>query len=145
MRGLVNTPIPIEKTLENLNLRRKYNASIVKEDSQTLGMLKKVKDMVAWKSVDDSIIKELLEKRGKVNGLKNLTMSTMPSKYKTLDDIAKSIYENNLSLSDIKDLKPWFTLNPPRGGFKRKTKTQFSQKGILGENKELHELVRRMI
>jgi large subunit ribosomal protein L30 len=42
-------------------------------------------------------------------------------------------------------LKPWFSLNPPKGGFKRKTKTQYTQKGILGENNELIDLVRRMI
>jgi ribosomal protein L30/L7E len=47
IRGLVNAPIWAEKTLENLNLRRKFNATIIKEDSQALGMLRKVKDIVA--------------------------------------------------------------------------------------------------
>ena len=46
---------------------------------------------------------------------------------------------------DIKEVKPWFSLNSPKGGFKRKTKTQYSQKGILGENDELIDLIRRMI
>lgn len=145
IRGLVNAPIWAEKTLENLNLRRKFNATIIKEDSQTLGMLRKVKDMVAWKSVDGSIIQELLERRGKVSGLRNLNIGNLPSTFKSLDELAKSIYENNLSLSDIKEVKPWFSLNSPKGGFKRKTKIQYSQKGILGENDELIDLIRRMI
>jgi len=42
-------------------------------------------------------------------------------------------------------VKPWFALNPPRGGFKRKTKTQYHQKGVLGEDKELVEIIKRMI
>jgi large subunit ribosomal protein L30 len=42
-------------------------------------------------------------------------------------------------------IKPWFALNPPRGGFKRKTKTQYNQKGILGEDRELANIIRRMI
>ena len=65
IRGIVNIPSWAEKTLDNLNLRKKFNATIVSENSQTLGMLRKVKDIVAWKSVDESIIKELLQKRGR--------------------------------------------------------------------------------
>ena len=84
IRALVNAPLWAEKTLENLNLRRKFNATIIKEDSQTLGMLRKVKDMVAWKSVDSSIVKELLERRGKVSGLRNLTIGNLPSTFKSL-------------------------------------------------------------
>lgn len=145
IRGLVNAPLWAEKTLDNLNLRRRFNATIIKEDTQTLGMLRKVKDMVAWKSVDGSIIQELLERRGKVSGLRNFNIGNLPSTFKSLDELAKSIYENNLSLSDIKEIKPWFSLNSPKGGFKRKTKTQYSQKGILGENDELIDLIRRMI
>jgi large subunit ribosomal protein L30 len=68
IRGLVNIPNWAEKTLESLNLRRKFNATIITENNQTLGMLRKVKDIVAWKSVDVSIIKDLLEKRGRKKG-----------------------------------------------------------------------------
>jgi ribosomal protein L30/L7E len=68
IRGIVNIPSWAEKTLDNLNLRKKFNATIVSENSQTLGMLRKVKDIVAWKSVDESIIKELLQKRGRKKG-----------------------------------------------------------------------------
>ena len=145
IRGLVNIPNWAEKTLENLNLRRKFNATIITDNHQTLGMLRKVKDIVAWKSVDVSIIKDLLEKRGRKKGLHPLKNSGLPSNYKTLDDLANAIHKNNISLSELEDLKPWFSLNPPRGGFKRKTKTQYTQKGTLGENNELIDLVRRMI
>jgi large subunit ribosomal protein L30 len=145
IRGVVNVSNWAEKTLESLNLRRKFNATIIKEDSQTLGMLRKVKELVAWKSVDATIINELLEKRGRVSGLRILTNDNLPPNHKSLDELANSIYENNLNLSDVGTIKPWFSLNPPKGGFKRKTKTQYSQKGVLGENKDLIELIRRMI
>ena len=88
IRGIVNIPSWAEKTLDNLNLRKKFNATIVTENSQTLGMLRKVKDIVAWKSVDESIIKELLEKRGRKKGFHALTNSSLPSNYKTIDDIS---------------------------------------------------------
>jgi large subunit ribosomal protein L30 len=145
IRGLVNIPTWAEKTLESLNLRRKFNATIIRENNQTLGMLRKVKDIVAWKSVDASIIKDLLETRGRKQGFHALNQSPLPSDYKTIDDLANAIHKNNIGLSDIEDLKPWFSLNPPKGGFKRKVKTQYNQKGVLGENNELIDLVRRMI
>lgn len=145
IRGIVNIPNWAEKTLENLNLRKKFNATLITENNQTLGMLRKVKDIVAWKSVDEFLIKELLEKRGRKKGFHPLKNSNLPSNYKSIDDLANAIHRNNISLSELEDLKPWFSLNPPKGGFKRKTKTQYTQKGILGENNELIDLVRRMI
>jgi len=145
IRGIVNIPNWAEKTLANLNLRKKFNATLVTENNQTLGMLRKVKDIVAWKSVDESLIKELLEKRGRKKGFHPLKNSNLPSNYESIDDLANAIHRNNISLSQLEDLKPWFSLNPPKGGFKRKTKTQYTQKGILGENNELIDLVRRMI
>ena len=101
IRGIVNIPSWAEKTLDNLNLRKKFNATIVSENSQTLGMLRKVKDIVAWKSVDESIIKELLQKRGRKKGLHPLKDSTLPSNYKSIDDLANAIHKNNISLSEL--------------------------------------------
>jgi large subunit ribosomal protein L30 len=40
---------------------------------------------------------------------------------------------------------PYFRLAPPRGGFKRSMRRQFTEKGILGNNPKLEEIVRRMI
>ena len=145
IRGLVNIPSWAEKTLESLNLRRKFNATLITENHQTLGMLRKVKDIVAWKSVDESIIKDLLETRGRKKGFHALNQSSLPSTYKNIDDLANAIHKNNIGLSDIEDLKPWFSLSPPKGGLKGKIKTQYNQKGVLGENNELIDLVRRMI
>ena len=48
-------------------------------------------------------------------------------------------------MTKIKPLKPWFALSPPRQGFERSTKRLYGQKGILGHNKELTTLVKRMM
>ena len=48
-------------------------------------------------------------------------------------------------MTKLKPLKPWFALSPPRQGFKRSTKRLYGQKGILGHNKELITLVKRMM
>jgi large subunit ribosomal protein L30 len=146
IRGTVNIPAWAQTTLDNLNLAKKFRATIIPENSETLGMLRKVKDIVAWTSVDASFVKELLEKKGRKNGYKPIRDSDLPEEYKNIDELAVAIAENKITtLSNLKSIKPWFALAPPRGGFRRKTKTQYSQKGILGENQELIQLVKNML
>ena len=146
IRGTVNIPAWAQTTLDSLNLAKKFRATIIAENSETLGMLRKVKDIVAWTSVDASFVKELLEKKGRKNGYKPIRDSDLPEEYKNIEELAVAIAENKLTtLSKLKSIKPWFALAPPRGGFRRKTKTQYSQKGILGENQELIQLVKNML
>jgi large subunit ribosomal protein L30 len=146
IRGTVNIPAWAQTTLDSLNLAKKFRATIIPENSETLGMLRKVKDIVAWTSVDASFVKELLEKKGRKNGYKPIRDSDLPEEYKNIDELAVAIAENKITtLSNLKSIKPWFALAPPRGGFRRKTKTQYSQKGILGENQELIQLVKNML
>lgn len=145
IRGTVNIPHWANNTLDNLNLDKRFRATVIPENPESLGMLRKVKEMVAWTSADATIIKELLEKRGKKTGFKPITNSDLPEGYNTIEELASAIADNKISLSKIRPIKPWFALNPPRGGFKRKTKTQYSQDGILGEDKGLTDIVKRML
>lgn len=145
IRGTVNIPHWANNTLDNLNLDKRFRATVIPENPESLGMLRKVKEMVAWTSADATIIKELLEKRGKKTGFKPITNSDLPEGYKTIEELASAIADNKITLSKIRSIKPWFALNSPRGGFKRKTKTQYSQDGILGEDKGLTDIVKRML
>jgi large subunit ribosomal protein L30 len=145
IRGTVNIPHWANTTLDNLNLDKKFRATVIPENPQSLGMLRKVKDMVAWTSADAAIIKELLEKRGKRTGFKPITNSDLPEGYSTIGDLASALADDKLIMSKLRSIKPWFALNPPRGGFKRKTKTQYSQEGVLGEDKALADIVKRML
>ena len=145
IRGTVNIPYWANNTLDNLNLDKRFRATVMPENPESLGMLRKVKEMVAWTSADATIIKELLEKRGKKTGFKPITNSDLPEGYNTIEELASAIADNKIALSKIRSIKPWFALNSPRGGFKRKTKTQYSQDGILGEDKGLTDIVKRML
>ena len=145
IRGTVNIPYWADNTLDNLNLDKRFRATVIPENPESLGMLRKVKEMVAWTSADSTIIKELLEKRGKKTGFKPITNSDLPEGYNTIEELASAIADNKITLSKIRSIKPWFALNSPRGGFKRKTKTQYSQDGILGEDKGLTDIVKRML
>jgi len=108
-------------------------------------MLRKVKGQVAWTPADPGIIKDILEKRGRKAGFKPISNSDLPKEYDSIEQLASAISENKISISEIDNIKPWFALTPPRGGFKRKTKNQYNEGGLLGEYKDLVAIVRRML
>jgi large subunit ribosomal protein L30 len=145
IKGTVNIPRWAQATLGGLNLDKRFRATVVPESDEYLGMLRRVKEDVAWTKADAGIIKELLEKRGRKTGYKPLSKSDIPKEYKSIDDLATAIAENKVAISKLEGIKPWFALSPPRGGFKRKTKTQYAQNGVLGEDGELIEIVKRML
>jgi len=145
IKGTVNVPHWARYTLDNLSLYKKFWATILPETPESIGMLRKIKDFVAWSHVDASFVKELLEKRGKTVGSKPLKLLPDSAPYNDIDELAADLAKDKIRLSSLQMVKPWFALNPPRGGFKRKTKTQYHQKGVLGEDKELVEIIKRMI
>lgn len=145
IKGTVNVPHWARYTLDNLSLYKKFWATLLPETPESIGMLRKIKDFVAWSHVDASFVKELLEKRGKTIGSKPLKLLPDSVPYNDIDELAADLAQDKIRLSSLQMVKPWFALNPPHGGFKRKTKTQYHQKGVLGEDKELVEIIKRMI
>lgn len=67
--GRVGIRRDIEETLDRLRIRRKYACVVLDSNKENLGMIKKVKDFVAYGEIDDATYKKLVEKRGrKVQG-----------------------------------------------------------------------------
>lgn len=147
MRGTVNVPYWALTTLRNLYLNKKFSATLVPETTNYLGMLRKINQWVAWSKADSDIIKILIEKRGKKKNpkLESKDENKSKSDYKGIDELVDVIANDKIKFSDQNNIKPWFSLNPPQGGFRRNTKKQFSDGGILGNNKELLEIVKRMV
>ena len=147
MRGTVNVPFWALTTLKNLYLNKKFSATLVPETSDYLGMLRKINQWVAWSKADSDIVKTLIEKRGKKKTpkLDKQKESERKDEYKGIDELVNVIVNDKIKFSDQNSIKPWFSLNPPKGGFKRKSKKQFSDGGILGNNKDLLEIVKRMV
>lgn len=147
MRGTVNVPFWALTTLKNLYLNKKFSATIVPETADYLGMLRKINQWVAWSKADSEIVKTLIEKRGKKKTpkLDSQKESERKDEYQGIDELVNVIVNDKIKFSDQNSIKPWFSLNPPKGGFKKKSKKQFSDGGILGNNKELLEIVKRMV
>ncbi len=123
MKGQVNIPYWAKTTLKLLRLDKKFRATIIPVKENTEGMLDKVKHYVSWQEPDISLIKELLEKKGRKEGYKSITSEDLSQLgFKSIEDLAKLLVEGKSSLSKLKPLKPWFALSPPRHGFKRNTK-----------------------
>lgn len=146
IKGQINVPHWAETTLNLFKLKRKFHATIIKKQENTIGMLHKIKNYIAWTDCEISLIKELLLKRTYTkDNQKFMNTDISKSGFSNLDELATSLLEGKTSLSKITSIKPWFALSPPRYGFKRKTKKMYDENGILGYNKDLNTLIKNMI
>ena len=146
IKGQADVPHWANTTLNLLNLEKKYRAVIIPAKENTVGMLRKVQHYLSWQEIDIETTKELLDKKGRKSGYKKITDEDVSKVgFKTIDELATSLSEGKISMAKIKPIKPWFALSPPRQGFKRSTKRLYGQKGVLGHNKELTTLIRRMM
>ncbi len=130
--GDVNLNKDIRETLERLRLRRKYSCIVITPNKEQEGMIKKLRNFIAFGDIKEETFQKLLEKRAQ---LKDKTKKV---------DLKKALQELQKGKSyDELNLKPFFRLHPPRKGIN--SKIHFP-KGVLGDNKEkINELLERML
>ena len=144
--GQPDVPYWATTTMSLLKLEKKYRATIIPEKENTLGMLRKIQHYISWQEIDIETTKELLNKKARKSGYKKMTDEDITAVgFQSIDELASALTEGKATLSKLKPLKPWFALEPPRQGFKRSTKRLYGQKGVLGYNKELSVIVKRMM
>jgi large subunit ribosomal protein L30 len=132
--GMVEIPREVQETLFRMRLRKKFCLVLLSEKPENIGMLKVVRNFVAFGGINRETLVELIKKRGK---------STKKEKIDA-DKIASELLEGKTEkkLEDL-GLKPFFSMHPPRGGIDSKI---HSPKGVLGDNKEkINDLIRRML
>jgi large subunit ribosomal protein L30 len=131
--GMVDVNEDIENALNRLRLRRKYCAVLIQETKSNLTVLKKLRNHVAFGTIDKDTLKELVEKRAQ------------PLTVKGKIDAEKVISHIEKKKPSEWGIKPFFRLHPPRGGIESKKHAGVG-KGVLGDNKEkINDLVRRML
>lgn len=132
--GPIKVRKDVEETLSRLRLKRKFSCVVINPTKESMGMIKKVRDFVAYGEIDKETFEKLIEKRGQKVGDKK----TVESK-KIVEEIQKGKKYQDLNL------KPFFRLHPPRGGIEVK-KGFGDGKGVLGNNKEsINKLIQRML
>lgn len=146
IHGAINSAGPVREALEELKVARRFSASVVPRDLSTLGMLDLCKDRVAWAPVETELLATLLKKRGMVSATKALDSDALKKMgFEDHEQLAAKMIKDEMRLSAVEGLRPFFRLAPPRGGFKRSMRRGSSEKGVLGSNPHLAELVRRML
>lgn len=122
----------VGETLMRLNIHRKLACTLIdKNDLVKMGMLKQVVDYVAYEELSDEMVKKIIAKRGQ-------TLMGKPIAEKDIDKVFAEISKGTWNI------KKFFRLHPPIGGFKKSTKIAYP-KGVLGHNKDLAKLIERML
>jgi large subunit ribosomal protein L30 len=146
LHGSINSSAPVRKALNELWVARKFSASVVTDDGPTVGMLRLCKDYVAWCPADEGLLSELLKKRGMVSSSRDLDQVALKALgFKNHEDLASKMVKDQVRLSAVKGVLPYFRLAPPKGGFNVSMRRQSTERGVLGNNPKLEGIVRRMI
>ena len=146
LRGLVNTKSQVRTTLEQLSLIKRFNATIVPDTKVYRGMLNLSKEHLAWCRVDPATVEKLLRTRAEVSdGRRFKDDDLSKAGYASFSQLASDVASGKTRLDGTRGLRRFFRLSPPRGGFKRSIRRSYGQGGVLGENKELIQLVEKML
>jgi large subunit ribosomal protein L30 len=146
LHGSINSTRPVRKALNELWVAKKFSASVVTDDPPTVGMLRLCKDYVAWCPLEEGLLTDLLKKRGMVSSARVLDAGSLKSMgYKNHEELATKMLNDQVRLSEVAGVLPYFRLAPPKGGFKMSLRRQSTERGLLGSNPRLEGIVRRMI
>ncbi len=145
IKGTVNRNVKVERALEVLRLKKPNHCIVVDDTPTNRGIVKKVKDQVAFGKIDLDTLSKMLKKRGRLEGNVRLNEETVKETgYETIEKLAKDVLDGNVKIKDVPKLKPYFRLTPPSKGFKS-TKKNYP-KGNLGNNEDkINELIEKMI
>lgn len=146
VRGVVNCRKEIKDTLKMLRLHHVNHCVVIPDTPAYTGMIRKVKDYVAYGEATPEILSTLLETRGRLTGDGKLTDEYIKenSKYDGIKSFADAVCSGEAHLNDIPGLKPVLRLHPPRKGYKSIKRT-YQQGGALGNyGSDIGNLLYRM-
>ncbi len=146
IRGTVNTRREIRDTLKMLRLHHINHCVLVPDTPEYLGMVRKVKDFVAYGEVDAETLTTILSTRGRLSGNRRLTDEYVKenTQFESVQNFAQALYEGKAMFTDLPGLKPVLRLHPPRKGFLTIKRT-YQQGGALGYyGKEINSLLYKM-
>jgi len=148
LRGSVGIKPEIKYTLQLLRLHRVNHCAIVDENDYYRGMLKRVKDYVAWGEISEDMLELLLKRRGRLEGGKRLTEEYLRDNtpFESFKALAHALCTGEVKMQDLTKykIKPVLRLHPPRKGH-RGIKRSVKQGGELGyHGAAINELLYKM-
>src|SRR5712691_4036074 len=67
LHGQINVPRPVRGALRELQIDRRFSATVVNDDPSTVGLLNRSRDYVAWAPLEEELLAVLLKSRGRVS------------------------------------------------------------------------------
>ena len=147
VRGQPDVSYDIEYTMGLLGVNRVNHCAIVPENASTKGMLQKVKDYTTYGEINAETLAQLIRVRGRLSGDRMITDEYLAenSDFKTVEELAKAIIENDYRMKDVEAAKPVFRLHPPVKGYEG-NKRSYKNGGALGYRGEaINDLIARML
>lgn len=148
LRGNVNLSPEIRYTFELLRLHRVNHCVVAEENEYSRGMIRKVKDYVAWGEISEEMLETMLRNRGRVQGGNKLSEDIIREKTSvtTFKELAEALRSGEITIKELaaQGIKPVFRLHPPRKGH-RGLKRSFKEGGELGyHGDKINELLLKM-
>ncbi len=147
VRGQPDVSYDIEYTMGLLGVNKVNHCAIVPENASTKGMLQKVKDYTTYGEINAETLAQLIRIRGRLSGDRMITDEYLAenSDFKTVEELAKAIIENDYRMKDVEAAKPVFRLHPPVKGYEG-NKRSYKNGGALGYRGEaINDLIARML
>ncbi|MCL2318059.1 MAG: 50S ribosomal protein L30 [Methanomassiliicoccaceae archaeon] len=147
VRGQADVNKDIRYTMGLLGLTRVNHCVILPENPSIKGMLQMVKDYVTWGEIDNETLVAMIKTRGKITGDKDITDDYLKenSAFKSVEELAKAMIENDYRMREMEDAKHVFRLHPPIKGYEG-IKRPYKNGGALGyRGKDINDLINRML
>ena len=147
VRGQPDVSYDIEYTMGLLGVNKVNHCAIVPENASTKGMLQKVKDYTTYGEINAETLAQLIRVRGRLSGDRMITDEYLAenSDFKTVEELAKAIIENDDRMKDVEAAKPVFRLHPPVKGYEG-NKRSYKNGGALGDRGEaINDRIARML
>lgn len=146
VRGTVNVRRDVAETLSRLRLEKPNHCIVLPEDKSYIGMVKKVKDWVAYGRIDLDTLKLLLERRGRLTGGRPLTEENVKELgFNSIEELAEALWRGEVKIKDLRKLKPVFRLHPPSGGYRKTVKKHYPEGSVGDWGGEIGSLIKRMV
>ncbi len=147
VRGRIGPRRDVKETLRYLRVERTNYATLVDDRPSYVGMLQKAKDWITWGEVSLEVLEELLRRRGRLVGGRRLTEENVrETGFNSIRELAEALHRCEVSIEEVRNLKPFFRLRPPSGGYKGGIKRPYAAGGELGYRGEaINDLVKRMM
>ena len=147
VRGQPDVNYDIEYTMKLLGINRVNHCAIIPENDVTKGMLQKIKDYTTYGEIDEATLAKLIRVRGRLEGGEMITDEYLAENtdFKSAEELAKAIIENDYKMKDLEKGKPIFRLHPPVKGYEG-NKRSYKNGGALGYRGEaINALIARML